>query len=213
MDGLKQGQRGTATAVTSTGSLPVERPEADATVLLQRWRRGDAAALDTLMELLYGTLRSMAAARVPARGGDRTLRPTVLVNEALLRLLDSRAGVQDRQHFLALAALKMRGVVADHARAIGALKRGGDQLALTLSVLDHESPRNMTVQQDLFALDQALTQLEAQDPRAARALECMYFAGMDRVAIAEVLEVSVPTVDRDLRFARAWLNRRLGASA
>ncbi len=189
------------------------RPAADATVLLQRWRRGDAAALDALMELLYGTLRAMAAARVSSRGGDRTLRPTALVNEALLRLLDSRADPQDRQHFLALAALKMRGVVADHARALGAVKRGGGQIALTLSAVDHEALPALTLQQDLFALDQALLQLELQDPRAARAVQCMYFAGMGREAIADVLEISVPTVDRDLRFARAWLNSQLGSAA
>lgn len=197
---------------TVTTAEPV-RAAADATALLQRWRRGDAAALDALMELLYGTLRAMASARVSARGGDRTLRPTALVNEALLRLLDSRANPQDRQHFLALAALKMRGVVADHARSLGAQKRGGGQVALTLSAVDHEAPLQMTLQQDLFALDQALSQLEAQDPRAARAVECMYFAGMGREAIAEVLDVSVPTVDRDLRFARAWLNSQLGTAA
>lgn len=177
------------------------------TRLLQDWRGGDEAARDVLLEQVYDALREMAAARL-GRGRDRTLQPTAVVNEALMRLLGSETDWQDRAHFFALAALKMRAVLVDHARARAAEKRGGDAAMLTLSHVDREAAGD-SVEYDVLALHQSLERLAEHDQRAAKALELAYFGGMERDEIACVLGVSVPTVDRDLRFAKAWLNKQL----
>ena len=180
--------------------------EADLTRLLHDWRGGNQAARDLLLGQVYDTLRHMAAARLGGRGGH-TLQPTAVVNEALMRLLGGNADWQDRAHFFALAALKMRAVLVDHARARAAEKRGGDVALVTLSHADRES--GTEVEHDVLALHQSLEQLAGLDERAARSLEMAYFGGMERDEIACVLGISVPTVDRDLRFAKAWLNKRL----
>lgn len=181
----------------------------DVTQLLQSWRAGDTDARDSLLERLYDTLHAMAAARV-RREGDVTLRPTVLVHDAVLRLIDGRQDIANRTHFLALAALKMRSVLVDHARARLAAKRGGGAINLTLSHAEYaEAAADAGDVVDVLALHQALVDLAVRDPRAARAVEMSYFGGMSQTEVASVLEVSLPTVERDLRFARAWLNRRL----
>lgn len=187
-------------------------PADDATTLLRQWSHGkDLAARDRLLQMLYGQLRGMAAARL--RGGDeRLLQPTMLVNEALMRMLDREVGYQDRVHFLSLAALKMRSVLVDHARAMAAAKRGGNERHLTLSRMELE-PAQSDDAVDVLALDSALRALEAVDPRAASAVEWMYFGGMGREEIAAAKGISIPTVDRDLRFAKAWLKRHLGSGA
>lgn len=185
------------------------RLEQDVTELLQSWRDGDNDARDRLFQEVYGTLHAMASARVRG-GGDVTLRPTVLVHDALLRLMDSQHAITDRAHFLALAALKMRAVLVDHQRARSAIKRGSGAINLTLSHADSEaSCAGDADVVDVLALHQALEDLAAHEPRAARAVEMVYFGGMSHSEIGAVLEVSVPTVERDLRFARAWLNRKL----
>ncbi|HJR73870.1 MAG TPA: ECF-type sigma factor [Luteimonas sp.] len=177
------------------------------TRLLHAWREGDSASRDRLVAQVYDTLRDMAAARLRRGEGGRTLQPTVVVHEALLRLLGADTAWEDRAHFFALAALKMRAVLVDHARARAAEKRGGDAVALTLSHADREAGGG--VEYDVLALHQALEKLAERDERAARGVEMAYFGGMERDEIACVLGVSVPTVERDLRFARAWLNRQL----
>jgi RNA polymerase sigma factor (TIGR02999 family) len=177
----------------------------DLTRLLHDWRSGDAAACDRLLTEVYGTLREMAAARLGR--SDRTWQPTAVVNEALLRMLGSEVRWEDRAHFFAVAALKMRAVLVDHARARAADKRGGEAVMLTLSHAERES--GACVEYEVMALHQALERLQKRDERAARALEMTYFGGMEREGIACVLGVSVPTVDRDLRFAKAWLNQQL----
>ncbi|GAB3055710.1 ECF-type sigma factor [Stenotrophomonas tumulicola] len=178
------------------------------TLLLQDWgQRGDVQARDRMLELLYAQLREMAALRL-AGAEPRQLQPTALVHEALLRMLESNAGYVDRVHFLSLAALKMRSVLVDQARAMAAAKRGGGNLHLTLSHAERESAGDDEAI-DVLALDAALTALATVDRRAADAVEWMYFSGMRREEIAAAQHVSVPTVDRDLRFARAWLKRHL----
>ncbi|HEX2082780.1 MAG TPA: ECF-type sigma factor, partial [Xanthomonadaceae bacterium] len=164
-----------------------------------------ASARDLLLEEVYGVLRDMAAARLGR--GDRTWQPTALVNEALLRMLGSEVAWEDRAHFFAIASLKMRAVIVDHARARAAGKRGGDVAMLTLSHAEREAGHS--VEYDVLALHQALERLAARDERAARGLEMAYFGGMEQREIACVLGVSVPTLERDLRFARAWLNQQL----
>lgn len=183
----------------------------DVKELLRSWREGDLDARDRLFEHVYGALHLMASARV--RGdGDVTLRPTVLVHDVLLRMMGGRYAVADRAHFMALAALKMRAVLVDHARARTAIKRGRGAINLTLSHAENQALVEGAGRQDVvdvLALHQALEDLGEHEPRAARAVEMVYFSGMAHGEIATVLDVSVPTVERDLRFARAWLNRRL----
>jgi len=177
------------------------------TRLLQDWRGGDVAARDLLFAQVYETLRAMAAARLGARSSNRTLQATSLVHEALIRLIGSEVDWQDRAHFYALASLKMRSVLVDEARAQAASKRGANPVLLTLSHADLQG--GQTVGFDVLALHDALDRLAARDPRSARAVEMAYFGGMEQREIACVLEVSIPTVERDLRFARAWLSQQL----
>jgi RNA polymerase sigma factor (TIGR02999 family) len=179
----------------------------EVTELLHLWRGGDRSALERLMPRLYDTLRDMAASRLRREGAQQTLEPTALVHEALLRLLGSDTDWQNRAHFLAFAAMHMRSVLVDHARSRMAAKRGGDIVMVTLTQADRAE--GSRIELDLLALDQALSQLHVEDERIARVVEMSYFAGMEREEIAAVIGISVPTVDRDLRFARAWLNRAL----
>lgn len=180
----------------------------DLTRLLHAWRGGDGASRDLLLARVYDTLRGMAAARLRRGEGGRTLQPTAVVNEALLRLLGAETDWEDRAHFFALAALKMRAVLVDHARARAAGKRGGEAAMVTLSHADREGGASQ--EYDVLALHQALEKLCEHDERAARGVEMAYFGGMEQSEIACVLGVSVPTVERDLRFARAWLGKQLG---
>lgn len=177
------------------------------TVRLAAWRGGDAAALDPAMPELYGLLRQIAVGRLRKESDAVTLDPTDLVHEALARLIGSGKAFADRTHFLAVSALYMRSILVDRARSIIAGRKVAAQMTITLSHAEHlsEDPGAM----DVVVLDQALRQLEALEPRAAQAMELSAFGGMQREEIAEALEISVPTVDRDLRFARAFINRAL----
>lgn len=182
--------------------------DSDLTGLLQAWRGGDSGALDRLLPEVYGVLKRMAAGRVGSGDRTPTLEPTALVHEAVLRLMGGSPDWQNRSHFLAVAALQMRAVLVDHARARAAAKRGGGAALVTLRAAEFEVAE-ASIEVDLLALDQALSQLAASDARAGRAIEMHYFGGMQREEIAEVLDISEATVDRDLRFARAFLNRQL----
>lgn len=181
------------------------------TALLRRWRAGDAHAEAQLLAAVYDALREMAAGRM-ARHDDGVLQPTALVHEALLRMLDADVAYRDRVHFFALASLKMRAVLVDYARAQLAAKRGGGAMMMTLSHADRDGE---TAQEEyqVLALHQSLQRLAGYDARAARAVELAYFGGMTHDEIASALKVSVPTVERDLRIARAWLKRELSDEA
>lgn len=179
-------------------------------MLLRQWRAGEPQAGDLLFDAVYETLREMAKSRLSGGRGDSPLQPTSLVNEALVRMLDRRVDFVDRSHFFALAALKMRAVLVDCSRSRVAAKRGGGAVNVTLSHADDAAAvEGIERDYDVLALHQALERLAEHDVRAARGVEMMYFGGMSLEQIALVLEVSVPTVERDLRFARAWLKRQL----
>ena len=181
----------------------------EVTVMLRGWQAGDMDARDALFEMLHANLLAVARRHVGAHEG-LTLAPADLVNESIVRLLGAQPDYNDRAHLLATAALKVRSVLIDHIRARSAGKRGGDWQRVTLSImLDEAAPTHDPL--DVFALHEALEALTAFDPRAASVIELTYFGGLDRSEIAMVLEVSVPTVDRDLRFGRTWLARRLAA--
>lgn len=177
------------------------------TQLLHAWQRGDGDAFGRLVGAVHGELLRMAGSRLRAADGQ-TLSRGDLLNEALLRLMQgTQPDWQSRAHFFATVSLTMRSVLVDHARQRLAAKRGGDaeRVTWTLEAFGEES-----LAADLLTLDALLRQLQAEDPRAAEVLQLTYFAGLAREDIALVLDVSLATVDRELRFARAWLGEQLG---
>jgi len=175
------------------------------TQLLHAWQGGDNGAFGRLLAEVHGELLRMAGSRLRMADGQ-TISRGDLLNEALLRVMQSHPDWQDRRHFFATVSLTMRTVLVDHARERQALKRGGDRerVTWTLSALGEES-----MDADLLTLDRLLAELKDEDPRAAEILQLTYFAGLQREDIAQVLDISVPTVDRDLRYARAWLAEKL----
>lgn len=187
--------------------------QAEITRLLAQWHgQADDTVARNLVDAVYAVLREMAAARMAgAPGRDVVLQPTSLMHEALLRMLGTQASYRDRVHFFSVAALQMRSVLVDHARAALAQKRGGDATVLTLSWADRQGGGDgQGAEFEVLALHGALQTFGTVDPRAAHAVELSYFGGLTHEEIGDVLEVSVPTVERDLRVARAWLKRHMG---
>jgi RNA polymerase sigma-70 factor (ECF subfamily) len=175
--------------------------------LLAQVRRGSRQATDELIALVYPDLRQLAAHFMRPERPGHTLQTTALIHEAYLRLLGSSSiEWQDRAHFLALMAEQMRRILVDHARKRGARKRSGG-MRLDLEHVEGIAPRR---DEDLLAVDQALTQLAEVDPRASRVVELKFFGGLEDRETAEVLGISIPTVQRDWTFAKAWLLTRLG---
>jgi RNA polymerase sigma factor (TIGR02999 family) len=175
------------------------------TRLLLDWREGDAEALEALVPLVYGELRRLARLQMRDQSPGHTLQPTALVHEAYARLVDLKLDWQDRSHFLSMAARTMRRVLVDHARAKHAAKRGAGAVQVTL----HDFYAKAEPSIDLLAIDKALENLSRHDERAASAIELCYFGGLTGREIAEALEISEATAERDLRFARSWLKREL----
>ena len=139
---------------------------------------------------------------------DHTLQPTALVHEAYLRLFPEQAADwADRSHFLRCAARAMRQILVDHARRRNRRKRGGDRNRVPLdSGVAFVSDQRPDI---LLALDEALTRLEALDPRQAEVVELLYFTGMTQPEAAEALRVSPRTINREWRLARAWLREQV----
>lgn len=181
------------------------------TQLLLDWRRGNAAALDELVPLVYQELRRVAQARIRQEPQGHTLQATALVHEAFVRLVDlNRVTLTDRTHFFAMAARLMREVLVDYARRRRSDKRGGGATLLTLDGLAVAAPGPAV---DVVDLDRALEELTAFDARAGRIVELKFFVGLTLEEIAEALEISHATVERDWASAKAWLYRRLAAGA
>lgn len=186
-------------------------PPPDITGLLRQWGAGDSAALDRLMPIVYDRLRRLARARLRAEGAACSLNTTALVHEAYLRLVDSPTpSLRDRSHFLGLASRVMRHLLVDHARARKAAKRGGGVPSPDLEPLMFLPDRDLDAATEL---DEALRRLEALDARQSRILEQRYFGGLSLEETAEALGVSLATVKRELRSARAWLALELGGPA
>jgi RNA polymerase sigma-70 factor (ECF subfamily) len=177
----------------------------EVTHLLERMSAGDHSAADRLIPLVYDELRARARRYLRGRA-DMSLQPTALVHEAYLRLVDAPAGWNGRTHFFAVAAIAMRQILLDHARHHGRGKRGGDRRRVTL---DEAVAWDAGPDVDLLALGQALERLAALDERQARIAELRIFAGMTADEVAEVLEISRRSVQRDWAFAKAWLRAEL----
>lgn len=175
--------------------------------VLSELRSGSRESLDRLVPLLYQQLRAIAHRQIVRRANGGTLDTTGLVHEAYLKVVNqSRAGVRDRAHFLALVSLAMRHVLVDRAKARLRLKRGGSRTRITLKE-DRIAPDDQP--EALLHLDEALGWLAQLEPRLSRVVECRFFAGLSEDEIAEVLGVTVRTVQRDWAKARMLLRRAL----
>jgi RNA polymerase sigma factor (TIGR02999 family) len=182
-------------------------PAQSLTQMLNAWRSGDAQASHRFVPQIYAELRALAAQQVRRSGAAAdTLQPTALVHEAWLRLGEGRGEITDRAHFFALAALTMRSILVDRARAATRVKRGGEQKRVAL---DETAAVLATNDEEILLLDNALKQLSAVEPRSAQVIELHYFGGLERDAIAELLTLSLRSVDRSLKLGRAWLARAL----
>jgi RNA polymerase sigma factor (TIGR02999 family) len=181
------------------------------TQLLGQVTEGDRNAVNVLLPLVYDELRRLAGYQLKGERKDHTLNATALVHEAYLKLVrQSQVTWQNRAHFLAVAAQAMRRILINYASARLADKRGGGAPMVTF---DESSLGNEARADELVALDEALTRLKALDERQALVVEYRFFGGLTHEEIAEVLGISVPTVKRDWRMARAWLSRELGAGS
>lgn len=177
------------------------------TELLIEWREGDVTALDRLMPLVYEELRRLARHYMRGERPGHTLQTGALVNEAYLRLVDHKGmRWQNRAHFYAVASQAMRRILVDHARFRHYAKRGGGNPPLELDEAAAVSEKQAG---DLVALDDALTDLSAIDPRKSQIVEMRYFGGMSVEETAEALGVSSVTIMREWRTAKAWLLRAI----
>jgi RNA polymerase sigma factor (TIGR02999 family) len=191
-----------------TEALPLRTRTAE---LLDTAARGDAdssATLDTLVPIVYEQLRAIAHRQRAREAGDRTLDTTALVNEAYLRLVDdARVTRRGRAYFFGAAARAMRQILVDYARRRDALKRGGGMEVVTLEDR-HAAVDGFAA--ELLDLEAALQRLARHSPRQAQVVELRYFGGLEVGEVAELLRVSVRTVELDWAMARAWLFRELG---
>jgi RNA polymerase sigma factor (TIGR02999 family) len=178
------------------------------TRLLTEARRGDAAASDRVLQLVYGELHRRASGQLRRHGGGGvTLQTTVLVHEAYLKLFEAaRLEIEDRRHFFVLAARAMRQVLIDRFRRASAQKRGGSEEALPLEDWDAAVEERGEA---LLALDRALEKLLVVDERLGRIVEWKFFGGLTENEIAELLGVTDRTVRNDWQRARAWLAAEL----
>lgn len=177
------------------------------TGLLLAWGKGDEAALNQLIPLVHDELRRIARRCMAGERGGHSLQATALVNEAYLRLIDvQHVDWQNRAHFLAMSARLMRRILVDVARSKRYQKRGGGAVRVTFddALLVTDEPG-----QDLVALDDVLNALATVDERKARVIELRFFGGLSVEETASVLKVSVDTVMRDWKLAKAWLLREL----
>jgi RNA polymerase sigma factor (TIGR02999 family) len=160
-----------------------------------------------MLPQVYPKLRRLARSFLLRERPDHTLRPTALVHEAFLRLLDQREAARDADHYLALAAQMMRRILINHALGRKTLKRGGCEVHVPLD--DDVSVPVDEPDFDMVTLDEALKELAALDPRQAKVVELRYFCGLSIEETAEAMDISVATVKRDWLTARLWLRRQL----
>jgi RNA polymerase sigma factor (TIGR02999 family) len=194
------------------------------TVLLHRYAAGETGAVAQLMPRVYDELHRAARRQLQQERPDHTLQPTALVNEVFLRLAERRElQLNDRAHFIRLAAQIMRHVLVDHARAQRAQKRGGDVAITGLDRLDQgaglapardadDEADGLRVEMDFLALDAALDKLAGLSERQVQVVHLRYFGGLSIEEVAQALELSPATVKRDWTMARLFLRRELEAA-
>jgi RNA polymerase sigma factor (TIGR02999 family) len=179
----------------------------DITLLLGKWRDGEPAAFEELMQLVYPHLRQVAASYIRRERNPDVIQGTALVHELYLRLLNQKkADWEDRRHFYTFAAKVMRLILIDHAREVQAQMRGGKLERIPLS----EDLAWVNIEgAEMLDLNRALDELGALDPTKVQLVELRYFLGCTAEETASVMRVSKATVDRDLKFVRSWLYRRI----
>lgn len=183
------------------------RDRGEVTNLLIAWSGGEPRAEERLLPLVYAELHELAASYMRRERAEHTLQPTALVHEAYMRLVDQeRVQWQNRAHFFAIAAQMMRRILVDHARRRQAARRGDNPLAVPLNEIEG---LGVEVSPDILAVDEALVALTALDTEKGRIVELRFFGGLSNAEIAEVLGVSLATIVRHWRVARAWLYRYL----
>src|SRR5689334_3447043 len=188
--------------------MMVVAPQQGLTFILGRARDGDERARGELLALVYDELRRVASGLMRRERPDHTLSPTAVVHEAVIRLLGDAVfdRAADRSFLFASAARAMREVLIDHARRRAADRRGGGRRRVPLdAVVDYFQEQGL----DLVAVHEALDRLAELNERQAQVMTLRYFGGMTVAEVAAALEVSVVTVERDWRLARAWLGEQL----
>jgi RNA polymerase sigma factor (TIGR02999 family) len=180
------------------------------TRLLVELGNGNESVLDEMLPLIYDELRRLAAYHLKRERKSHTLQATALVHEAYMRLVNQRqVDWRNRAQFLGLASEIMRRILVSHARKHAAVKRGGQEQRVSLSIADLSSKQQDV---DLIMLDDALNKLASNDPRKSRVVELKFFGGMTNDEVAELLQVSDATVEREWTFARAWLFKTLSGT-
>ena len=181
----------------------------EVTQLLSRVGAGDSEAAQSLFAVVYDQLRRIAGAQARRSGPGHTLTPTALVNEAYVKMIGRiPAGLENRVHFFGIAARAMRQVLIDHAERKAAIKRGGDAQFVTF---EESALAAASTAEQILMLNEALEKLGEHDPRLVRVVEYRFFAGLKQDEIAALLGVSVPTVKREWRVAKAWLRDALNS--
>lgn len=176
------------------------------TELLGQWQDGDDVALVNLSHIVYAELQRRAKVYMHNERSGHTLETAALVNEVFLNLFDADVNFADRQHFFALASRTMRRILVDHARNISCKKRGANALKITLNTDLIDSKQDVS---EFLSLNQALEDLIKLDDRKAKILELETFAGLNANDIAGLFAVSVRTIERDLKFSKAWIFNEL----
>jgi RNA polymerase sigma factor (TIGR02999 family) len=175
--------------------------------LLIAWGKGDDTALAQLTPLVYDELHRLARRYMRRENPGHTLQTSALVNEAYLKLIDQKdVHWQNRSHFFGIAAQLMRRILVDHARSHGRQKRGGHAQRLSLDATAIMSKERVV---DLVAIDEALSNLAKFDPQKSRIVEMKFFGGLTNDEVAECLNVSARTIEREWRKAKAWLKSAL----
>lgn len=183
-------------------------PTHDVSRLLQKWQMGDKQALGQLVDLVYSELHRAAHRYMVHERPWHTLQTTALIHEMYLQLVDlGKLNFRDRTHFLALCARLMRRILVDFARARKSKKRGGGQIQLSID--DAAAEARAGFRPDLLQIDEALNRLSLLDSRKANVVEMIFFGGLTEEETADALDVSVETVGRDWKFAKAWLRKEL----
>ncbi len=188
-----------------------ERTPSEITQMLIELTGGNKDVVNQILPHIYDELRRLAGSYLRRERSDHTLQPTALVHEAYMKLIDQKkVRWQNRAHFFGIAAQVMRRILMDHARKHSAGKRGGEaeKLPLEEEILIVSTDRSA----DLIALDDALQGLAELDPQKAKLVELRYFGGLSIEETAEVMGVSVPTINRQWRLAKAWLHSQVSST-
>ena len=176
----------------------------DVTVILNRVNQGDSTAAAELLPLVYNELRRIAAFKMAGEASGHTLQPTALVHEAWMRLAgaDGQAHFQNRAHFFGAAAEAMRRILIDRVRRKQAIRHGGGQQRVDVEDVEIPAPAD---DQELLAVNEALTRFAGLDPQKAELVKLRYFIGLTIEETAAILGISEPTAKRWWTYARAWL--------